>query len=388
MFGGEPVITNVDDLQKLARRRVPRMFYDYVDCGSWSERTYYENSRAFSEIALRQRVGVDISERSTETTMTGEKASMPVGLAPTGLAGMQVANGEILAARAAEAAGVPFTLSTVSVCSIEDVAEATRKPFWFQLYMMKDRGFMADLIGRAKAAGCSALVLTLDLQVQGQRHKDIRNGLSTPPKPTLANLLDIARRPRWGMGMLRAKSRTFGNIVGHAPDVDDTSSMALWVAEQFDQTLTWKDVEWVRDTWGGKFILKGIMDPQDAVRAAECDADAIVVSNHGGRQLDGAPASITALPQIVDAVGEKTEIQLDSGIRSGQDVFRAIALGASSVYIGRAFMYGLGAMGEAGVRCCLDLIRRELDLTMALCGATSIDEITRDKLSGWNNTPY
>lgn len=388
MFGGEPVITNVDDLQKMARRRVPRMFYDYVDCGSWSERTYCENSRAFSEIALRQRVAVDISERSTETTMTGEKVSMPVGLAPTGLAGMQVANGEILAARAAEAAGVPFTLSTVSVCSIEDVADATRKPFWFQLYMMKDRGFMADLIGRARAAGCSALVLTLDLQVQGQRHKDIRNGLSTPPKPTLANLLDIARRPRWGMGMLRAKRLTFGNIVGHAPDVDDTSSMAHWVAEQFDQTLTWKDVEWVRDTWGGKFILKGIMDPQDAIRAAECGADAIVVSNHGGRQLDGAPASITALPRIVDAVRGQVEIQLDSGVRSGQDVFRAIALGASSVYIGRAFMYGLGAMGEAGVRCCLDLIRRELDLTMALCGATSIDEITRDKLSDWNNTPY
>ena len=381
MFGRKPVITNINDLQALARRRVPRMFYDYVDCGSWSERTYNENSRAFSEIALRQRVAVDISERSTETTMIGEKVSMPVGLAPTGLAGMQIANGEILAARAAEAAGVPFTLSTVSVCSIEDVAEATQKPFWFQLYMMKDRAFMADLIARAKAAGCSALVLTLDLQVQGQRHKDIRNGLSTPPKPTLANLLDIARRPRWGMGMLRAKSRTFGNIVGHAPDIDDTSSMALWVAEQFDQTLTWKDVEWIRDTWGGKLILKGIMDPQDAIQAGACGADAIVVSNHGGRQLDGAPTSITALPRIVDAIGDETEIHLDSGIRSGQDVFRAIALGASSVYIGRAFMYGLGAMGEAGVRCCLDLIRRELDLTMALCGATSIEEITRDKLS-------
>lgn len=381
MFGRTPLITNVNDLRELARRRVPRMFYDYVDCGSWSEQTYRENSDALSRIALRQRVGVDISRRSTETTMIGQKVSMPVALAPTGLAGMQIANGEILAARAAAKAGVPFTLSTVSVCSIEDVAAATDTPFWFQLYMMKDRDFMADLIARAKAAKCSALVLTLDLQVQGQRHKDLRNGLSTPPKPTLRNLIDVARHPRWCMGMLGAKSRTFGNIVGHAPDIEDTSSMSLWVAEQFDQTLSWEDVAWVRDQWGGKLILKGIMDPGDAVRAAETGADAIVVSNHGGRQLDGAPASITALPAIVEAAADKTEIHFDSGIRSGQDVFRAIALGARAVYIGRAFMYGLGAMGEAGVTRCLDVIRRELDLTMALCGTESIDTIGPDALS-------
>ncbi|MAY62363.1 MAG: alpha-hydroxy-acid oxidizing enzyme [Rhizobiales bacterium] len=381
MFGRSPLITNVSDLQDLARRRVPRMFYDYVDCGSWSERTYRDNSEALSRISLRQRVAVDISRRSTESTMIGQKVSMPVALAPTGLAGMQIANGEILAARAAEKAGVPFTLSTVSVCSIEDVAAATGRPFWFQLYMMKDRDFMADLIGRAKAANCSALVLTLDLQVQGQRHKDLRNGLSTPPKPTLRNLIEIGRHPRWCIGMLGAKSRTFGNIVGHAPDIEDTSSMSLWVAEQFDQTLSWEDVAWVRDKWGGKLILKGIMDPGDALRAAETGADAIVVSNHGGRQLDGAPASISALPAIVDAVADKIEIHFDSGIRSGQDVFRAIALGARGVYIGRAFMYGLGAMGEAGVTRCLEIIRRELDLTMALCGTETIDKIGPDALS-------
>ena len=313
--------------------------------------------------------------------MIGEPVSMPIALAPTGLAGMQIANGEILAARAAAAMGVPFTLSTVSVCSIEDVAAATNRPFWFQLYMMKDRGFMRDLIGRARAARCSALVMTLDLPVQGQRHKDIRNGLSTPPKPTLASLLDLARRPRWCMGMLGAKSRTFGNIVGHAADIEDSTSMALWVAEQFDQTLSWEDVEWVRREWGGKFILKGIMDAGDAIRAAEAGADAIVVSNHGGRQLDGAPASISALPAIVEAAGDRTEIHFDSGIRSGQDVFRAIALGAHAVYIGRAFMYGLGAMGEDGVRRCLELMHRELDLTMALCGVRSIEEISRDNLA-------
>lgn len=381
MLPKPPVITCVEDLRTLARRRVPRMFYDYVDCGSWSETTYRANSQALSDIALRQRVAVDISSRSTETTMIGEPVSMPIALAPTGLAGMQIANGEILAARAAAAMGVPFTLSTVSVCSIEDVAAATNRPFWFQLYMMKDRGFMRDLIGRARAARCSALVMTLDLPVQGQRHKDIRNGLSTPPKPTLASLLDLARRPRWCMGMLGAKSRTFGNIVGHAADIEDSTSMALWVAEQFDQTLSWEDVEWVRREWGGKFILKGIMDAGDAIRAAEAGADAIVVSNHGGRQLDGAPASISALPAIVEAAGDRTEIHFDSGIRSGQDVFRAIALGAHAVYIGRAFMYGLGAMGEDGVRRCLELMHRELDLTMALCGVRSIEEISRDNLA-------
>ncbi|MBJ3778495.1 alpha-hydroxy acid oxidase [Acuticoccus mangrovi] len=379
-MNADRTVTAVEDLRILARRRVPRMFYDYVDCGSWSEATYRANSRDFAHWEFKQRVAVNIEGRSTETTLLGEVAAMPVALAPAGLGGMQCADGEVLAARAAGAFGVPFTLSTMSVCSIEDVAEATQRPFWFQLYMMRDRTFMGDLIDRAKAAGCSALVLTLDLQVQGQRHKDIKNGLSTPPKLTVANLLNLLTKPRWCWGMLRAKRRTFGNIVGHAPNIEDTSSMALWVSEQFDQTLDWDAVEWVKARWGGKLILKGIMDPADARLAADAGADAIVVSNHGGRQLDGAPSSIRALPAIVDAVAGRTEIHFDSGVRSGQDVYRAVALGAKGVHIGRAYMYGLGALGEDGVARCLRILRKELDLTMALCGVRTVEGITRDTI--------
>ncbi len=379
-MNSDRTVTAVEDLRILARRRVPRMFYDYVDCGSWSEATYRANSRDMSDWNFRQRVAVNIEGRSSETTLLGEPAAMPLALAPAGLAGMQCADGEILAARAAAAFGVPFTMSTMSVCSIEDVAAATKHPFWFQLYMMKDRTFMGDLIDRAKAAGCSALVLTLDLQVQGQRHKDIKNGLSTPPKLTLANLANLMTKPRWCWGMLRTRRRSFGNIVGHAPDIDDTSSMALWVSEQFDQTLDWAAVDLVKARWGGKLILKGIMDPEDARHAVSAGADAIVVSNHGGRQLDGAPASIHALPAIVDAVGNDTEVHFDSGVRSGQDVFRALALGAKAAHIGRAYMYGLGALGEDGVARCLSIIRKELDLTMALCGVRKVEEITRDTL--------
>ncbi|MEW5424859.1 L-lactate dehydrogenase [Amorphus sp. 3PC139-8] len=373
-------VTAIEDLRILARRRVPRMFYDYVDCGSWSEATYRANSQDFARCKLKQRVAVNIEGRTTEATLLGDRAAMPVALAPAGLAGMQRADGEILAARAAGAFGVPFTLSTMSVCSLEDVAAATQRPFWFQLYMMKDRAFMSELIDRAKAAGCSALVLTLDLQVQGQRHKDIKNGLSTPPKLSIANLIDMATKPRWCLGMLRTSRRTFGNIVGHAPDIDDTASMALWVSEQFDQTLDWDDVDWVKQRWGGTLILKGIMDPDDARLAASAGADAIVVSNHGGRQLDGAPSSIRALPEIVEAVGDRVEIHFDSGVRSGQDVFKALALGAKGVHIGRAYMYGLGALGEEGVSRCLRILHKELDLTMALCGVRTIDAITRDTL--------
>jgi L-lactate dehydrogenase (cytochrome) len=375
-------ITDIEDLRRLAERRVPRMFYDYADCGSWSQDTYRANSTELSKIRFRQRVGVNIAGRSLKTTLAGDDATMPVALAPTGLTGMQHADGEILAARAAERFGVPFTLSTMSICSIEDVAAATQRPFWFQLYMMKDRGFMERLIGRAHQAGCSALVLTLDLQVQGQRHKDIKNGLSTPPKPTLRNLANLATKPRWCLSMLGTKRRSFGNIVGHVDDVFDMSSLSEWVGRQFDQTLSWDDVRWVRKLWKRKLILKGIMDAEDAMIAATIGADAIVVSNHGGRQLDGAPATIEMLPEIVDAVGQRIEVLFDSGIRSGQDVLRAIALGAGGVLVGRAFLYGLGALGEAGVTRCLEIIHRELDLTMALCGVTDIHAVDRAILAG------
>lgn len=379
-MGGKQIVTSTEDLRILAKRRVPRMFYDYVDCGSWTEGTYRANSADFAALKLRQRVAIDIENRSTATTLIGEDAAMPVAIAPTGLSGMQCADGEILAAQAAESFGVPFTLSTMSVCSVEDVAASTSRPFWFQLYMMKDRDFMRDLIRRAGAAGCSALVLTLDLQVQGQRHKDIRNGLSTPPRMTIPNILNLMTKPGWCWGMLGTKRRTFGNIVGHAPDIEDTSSMALWVSEQFDQSLDWDDVRWVKEQWGGKLILKGIMDAEDARAAVGVGADAIIVSNHGGRQLDGAPSSIQALPAIVEAVGERTEIHFDSGIRSGQDVFKALALGARGVYVGRAHMYGLGAMGREGVTRCLEIIRKELDLTMALCGVRTVADINADAL--------
>ncbi|WP_323031329.1 alpha-hydroxy acid oxidase [Brachymonas denitrificans] len=372
------VITCIEDLRVLAEKRVPRMFYDYADAGSWTESTYRANEADFQGIKFRQRVAVNMDNRSTATTMLGERVAMPVAIAPTGLTGMQHADGEMLAARAAKQFGIPFTLSTMSICSIEDVSEATGgHPFWFQLYVMKDKDFMRNLIDRAKAANCSALVVTLDLQVLGQRHKDLKNGLSTPPKPTIANLINLATKPRWCLGMLGTSRRTFRNIVGHAKSVSDMSSLASWTAEQFDPALSWADIEEIKKLWGGKIILKGIMDKEDARLAVESGADAIVVSNHGGRQLDGAPSSITALPAIVDAVGKDIEVHMDGGIRSGQDVLKAWALGARSAWIGRAFLYGLGAMGEAGVTKALKIIHNELDVSMAFCGHTDINKVDR-----------
>jgi len=369
-------ITSVEDLRRIAARRVPRMFYDYVDCGSWTEATYQANASDLSKIRFRQRVGRSIADRTLRSAIVGEDVTIPVALAPTGLAGMQHPDGEILAARAAEQFGVPFTLSTVSICSIEDVASHTSRPFWFQLYVMRDRAFIRRLIARAHDAGCSALVVTLDLQVQGQRHKDIKNGLSTPPKPTLANLLNLATKPRWCLGMLGTRRRNFGNIVGHVDGVSDVTSLAEWVSGQFDQTLCWDDIRWIRSLWKRKLILKGIMDEDDAREALETGADAIIVSNHGGRQLDGAPSTIEVLPAIVEAVGSKIEVLFDSGVRSGQDVLKALALGARGVFIGRAYLYGLGALGEEGVVRCLEIIRRELDITMALCGVTDVRAVT------------
>jgi L-lactate dehydrogenase (cytochrome) len=369
------VITSIEDLRVLAERRVPRMFYDYADSGSWTESTYRANSADFQAIKLRQRVAVDMRNRSLHSQMAGQAVSMPVALAPTGLTGMQHADGEILAARAAEKFGVPFTLSTMSICSIEDVAAHTTAPFWFQLYVMRDRAFIEALIERARAARCSALVLTLDLQILGQRHKDLKNGLSAPPKPTLRNILNLLGKPRWCLGMLGTRRHGFGNIVGHAKGVGDLSSLSAWTAEQFDPALSWNDVEWIKQRWGGKLILKGIMDVEDARLAAQSGADALIVSNHGGRQLDGAPSSILALPAIVEAVGKDIEVWLDSGIRSGQDVLKALALGAKGTLIGRAFLYGLGAMGEAGVTRALEIIQRELDLSMAFCGHTDIRQV-------------
>ncbi|MDR5823865.1 alpha-hydroxy acid oxidase [Caballeronia sp. LZ043] len=365
----------IEELRVAARRRVPRMFYEYVDAGSWTESTYRANSDDLARLQFRQRVAVDFSRRNLATTMLGEPVSMPVALAPTGIAGMQHADGEMLAARAAERFGVPFTLSTVSVCSIEDVAAFTQKPFWFQLYMMKDRGFIADLIARAKSAQCSALVLTLDLQIQGQRHKDKRNGLSAPPKLTLRNLAHLSRHPRWCAGMLGTSRRSFGNIVGHAPGVTGIASMADWAAKQFDPTLTWKDIDWVRERWGGKLVLKGILDEEDAHIARDVGADAVIVSNHGGRQLDGAPSTISMMPRIADVLDGEIELHMDGGIRSGQDVLKALACGAQAVYAGRAFLYGLGAEGEAGVTRCLEIIRDELDTTMALAGVTDVRHV-------------
>ena len=364
----------------LAKRRVPRMFYDYADSGSWTESTYRANSTDFAGMKFRQRVAVNMENRTLRTTMAGQAVAMPVAIAPTGLTGMQHANGEILAAKAAEKFGIPFTLSTMSICSIEDVAANTSAPFWFQLYVMKDRAFIDRLIDRAKAARCSALVLTLDLQILGQRHKDLKNGLSAPPRLTLANIANMMTKPRWCLGMLGTKRRTFGNIVGHASDVSDMSSLSSWTAQQFDPALSWDDVAWIKERWGGKLIIKGIMDAEDAKLAVRSGADALIVSNHGGRQLDGALSSIVALPSIVDAVGGQIEIHLDSGIRSGQDVIKALALGAHGVYIGRAFLYGLGAMGEAGVTKCLEIIRNELDLTMAFCGLNDIRNVSKEIL--------
>jgi len=374
------VITNIEDLRILAKKRVPRMFYDYADSGSWTEGTYRANTSDFQKIKLRQRVAINMDNRSTASTMIGQPVSMPVALAPVGLTGMQHADGEILAAQAAEKFGVPFTLSTMSICSIEDVAANTKAPFWFQLYVMRDRDFIERLIDRAKAAGCSALVLTLDLQIIGQRHKDLKNGLSAPPKLTLANLLNMATKPRWGLGMLGTPRRGFGNIIGHVDGVTDPSNLSAWTTQQFDPTLNWADVEWIKKRWGGKLILKGIQDVEDARLAVESGADALIVSNHGGRQLDGAESSINALPAIVDAVGSQIEVHMDGGIRSGQDVLKAVALGAKGVYIGRSFVYGLGAMGEAGVTKALEIIHKEMDITMALCGRRDVRDINRDNL--------
>ena len=370
-----PVITNIEDLRVLAKKRVPRMFYDYADSGSWTEGTYRANESDFRKILLRQRVAVNMENRSTAVRMVGQDAKMPVALAPVGLTGMQHADGEIHAARAAEKFGVPFTLSTMSICSIEDVAENTAAPFWFQLYMMRDRDAMARMIDRCKAARCSALVLTLDLQVIGRRHKDLKNKMRASVIPTLGNILNIASKPRWVLGMMGTRRHTFRNLVGHVKGVSDMSSLAAWTNEQFDPRLSWADVAWVKERWGGKFILKGIMDAEDARLAADSGADALVVSNHGGRQLDGAPSSIAALPAIVDAVGSRMEVWMDGGIRSGQDVLKAWALGARGTMIGRAFTYGLGAMGEAGVTAALEIIHKELDVTMAFCGHTRLTDV-------------
>jgi L-lactate dehydrogenase (cytochrome) len=375
-----PVITNIEDLRVLAEKRVPRMFYDYADSGSWTESTYRANESDFQKIKLRQRVAVNMENRSTASTMVGQKVAMPVAIAPTGLTGMQHADGEILAARAAQKFGVPFTLSTMSICSIEDVAEHAGPGFWFQLYVMKDKGFIERLIDRAKAANCGALVLTLDLQILGQRHKDLKNGLSAPPKLTIKNMINIATKPRWALGMLGTPRRQFGNIVGHVTGVADMSSLSSWTASQFDPALNWGDVEWIKKRWGGKLILKGIQDVEDAHMAVQSGADALIVSNHGGRQLDGAQSSIEALPAIVDAVGQNIEVHMDGGIRSGQDVVKARALGAQGVYIGRPMLYGLGAMGEAGVTKALDIIHKELDLTMAFCGRTQMDTVDKSIL--------
>ena len=376
-----PVITNIEDLRVLASKRVPRMFYDYADSGSWTESTYRANEADLQAIRLRQRVAVNIDARSTAATMLGRQVAMPVAIAPTGMTGMQHADGEILAARAAEAFGVPFTLSTMSICSIEDIAAHTTRPFWFQLYVMRDRAFSERLIARAKAAGCSALVLTLDLQVLGQRHKDVKNGLSAPPKPTFANLVNLATKPRWCLGMLGTRRRNFGNIFGHVQGVDDMSSLSDWTARQFDPSLSWDDVAWIRRHWDGKLILKGVLDAEDARLAAASGADALIVSNHGGRQLDGAESSIAVLPRVVDAVGDRIEVHFDGGIRSGQDVLKAWALGARGCYIGRAMLYGLGAMGEAGVTKALEIIHRELDITMGFCGKRRLAEVDRGVLA-------
>ena len=369
------VVACVEDLRKQMQRRVPRMFYDYCESGSWTESTLDANETDLQAIKFRQRVAIDVSERSTAMTMLGQDVPMPVALAPTGLTGMQHADGEVLAAQAAEAFGVPFTLSTMSICSIEDVAANTSKPFWFQLYVMRDRNFIRNLVERAKAANCSALMITLDLQIMGQRHKDVRNGLSAPPKLTLGNIMNLATKPSWCLGMLGTRRRQFRNIVGHVEGVKDMSSLADWTASQFDPRLSWEDVAEIRRMWDGKVILKGILDAEDAKQAVNVGADAIVVSNHGGRQLDGAASSIAALPAIVDAVGDKTEVWMDGGIRTGQDVLRAVALGARGTLIGRAFLYGLGAGGRAGVTRVLEILHKELDLTMALCGRSNLSEV-------------
>ena len=373
-------ITCVADMREVYHRRVPKMFVDYCDSGSWTEQTWHENSADFKQYKFRQKILINMNNRSVAIQMLGQNAAMPVALAPTGLIGMQHADGEILAAQAAEKFGIPYIMSTMSICSIEDVAAATTQPFWFQLYMMKDREFMKQLIQRAKKAKCSALVLTADLQIMGQRHKDIKNGLSAPPKLTLGNIINMCTKPKWCLGMLGTKRRSFGNIVGHVDGISNTGSLSAWTTEQFDMQLSWNDVKWVKQQWDGKLIIKGIMEVDDAISAVRAGADAIVVSNHGGRQLDGAPSTISVLEEIVMAVGQETEVYLDSGIRSGQDVLKAIALGAKGCLIGRAFIYGLGAYGEQGVYKVLDIIKKELDLSMAFCGKVNIQDVDKNIL--------
>jgi len=376
------VVTCIDDLREMAKKRVARAIFEYVDCGAYSEGTLRANRADIEAIGLRQRVGIDVDRRSTEVSLLGKAASMPVALAPIGLLGLNWANGEILAARAAHRFGIPFTLSTMSICSIEDVAEATGKPFWFQLYVMRDRGFAKSLIERAQKAGCSALVLTLDLQIQGQRHRDLKNGLAVPPKLTLGTFLDVLRKPSWALNVLTSKRKSFGNLEGRIPDANSLTTLSQWIAGQFDPTLSWKDVEWVKRLWGGKLVLKGILDVEDAKIAASSGADAIVVSNHGGRQLDGAMSSVRALPEIAAAVGDKIDVWFDGGIRSGQSLLKALALGAKAALLGRAFVYGLGAQGEAGVTSALEVIRKELDVTMALTGLRDVREASPAILRG------
>jgi len=371
-----PVVTCIEDLRQLARRRISRAIFDYVDGGAYAEATLRANRSDLEALTLRQRVAIDVDRRSTRSTMLGQDVSMPLALAPVGLTGLNWANGEMLAARAAERFGVPYTLSTMSICSIEDVASAVTRPFWFQLYVMRDRGFSASLVDRAKAAGCSALVLTLDLQIQGQRHKDIKNGLAVPPRLTFGTAFDLLRRPGWVLNVMTSKRRSFGNLEGRIANADSLTTLSQWIAGQFDPTLSWKDVEWIKSIWGGKLILKGILDAEDAKIAAASGADAIVVSNHGGRQLDGTTSSIRALPEIADAVGDRTEVLFDGGIRSGQDLLKALALGAKGAMIGRAYAYGLGALGERGVTRALEIIRNELDVTMALCGVRDVKDVS------------
>ena len=374
------VITNIADLERIYKKRVPKMFHDYAVSGSWDEQTLSDNSTDFKKIRLRQRVAVDMTDRKTNSEMINEPVTIPVALAPVGLTGMQRADGEIKAAKAAEKFGVPFTLSTMSICSIEDVARNTEKPFWFQLYTMKDTGFVNSLIDRAKAAKCSALVITLDLQILGQRHRDLKNGLSAPPKPTFKNIIDLSTKWSWGLEMLQTKRRSFGNIVGHVSGVSDTSSLSEWTQTQFDPALDWDKISKIKEYWGGKVILKGILDKEDAKMALQVGADAMIVSNHGGRQLDGAISSIEALPSILEAVGDKTEVHLDGGVRSGQEILKAVAMGAQGTYIGRPYIYGLGAYGEKGVTLALELIQNELDISMALCGYKNIKDVDQSAI--------
>jgi L-lactate dehydrogenase (cytochrome) len=377
-----PTVTCIADLRQLAQRRVPRAFFEYMDSGSYQEETLRANRADLEAIKLRQRVLVDVSKRSLATSVIGQEVAAPLILAPVGLTGMQRGDGEILSAQAAAAAGIPYTLSTMSICSIEDVAEATHKPFWFQLYVIKDRGFSKDLLARAQAAKCNALVLTVDLQVLGQRHRDIKNGMTVPPEIRIRNIIDMASKPAWTLGILRGKRKTFGNLVGHVKGMDNVKELAQWTAQQFDPALNWKDVEWIKTVWPGKLIIKGILDAEDAKTAAKLGADAIVVSNHGGRQLDGAPSSISALPKVVDAVGGDLEVLFDGGIRTGADVLRALALGARACMIGRAYIYGLGALGKAGVAKAIDILEKELDVAMALTGTNRVAEIGRHVIAG------